>query len=327
MGKKTRSQIKKDRAKREYLKYKQLVADPEFMKLCKEHKARKDKLEKIESQLEKIPPHSKRKERAGIEFLRNKRLNKQFESQLEKISSFPPHSKRTIIKPDDPQYPIYELRQEYSKVDKEKTKLENIMMDKYNLHIPINPLIKEWGLQDFSGTGSIFKDLEIVKDIPFEEPQWNPEIKDIEYSGYLRDDRYLMIEIDTWHKRENIIASLQNKLDCLKWLGIIQFKKRIHLSTEEERVKAKQLRDEGKSLKQIAFDLWPEEFKKREEAISKRENVDGEERNLYYQYVTRLVEEGKTLGQAYKEADKKFQLKGKTPINPLIIKAHYLLKK
>ena len=297
MGEKTRRQIKEERAKVEYLRYQKLKADPEFMKICKESKAIEEDLQRVKSKLEKL--------------------------------SFR-YIKGEIIKPSDPRYSkvskIYQLKSEYRRLDKERSRLKNVMMRKCGLVIPINPLIEEWGPDDFSGTGSIFKEEQIVEDIPFEELQWNPEIKDFDYSNYLRDNRYLTVEIDTWHKKEYIIAALQNTLECLERMGIIQFKKKIHLSTEGERIRAKELQSEGKSLKEIAYTLWPDEFNAKEKKIAKKQNVEGEERIIYDQYVTQLVENGRTLGQAYKEADIKFGLKGKVPINPLISKVYYLLK-
>ena len=297
MGEKTRRQIRKERTKVEYLRYQKLKANPEFMKICEELKTVEEDLQRIKSKLKKISFRTTNGER---------------------------------IKASDPRYPkalkVHELQSEYRRLDKEKFRLENIMMRNFFLVIPINPLIKEWGLHDFSGTGSIFKEEQVVEDIPFEKPQWTPETKDVDYSNYLRDKRYLTVEIDTWHKKEYIIAALQDNLECLEKMGIIQFKKRIHLSTEEERIRAKKLQSEGKSLKEIALNLWPDQFKKKEHKIAKKENIEGEERSLYDQYITRLVEEGKTLGQAYKEADIKFGLKGKRKVNPLITKTYYLLK-
>ena len=297
MGEKTRRQIRKERTKVEYLRYQKLKANPEFMKICEELKTVEEDLQRIKSKLKKISFRTTNGER---------------------------------IKASDPRYPkalkVHELQSEYRRLDKEKFRLENIMMRNFFLVIPINPLIKEWGLHDFSGTGSIFKEEQVVEDIPFEKPQWTPETKDVDYSNYLRDNRYLTVEIDTWHKKEYIIAALQDNLECLEKMGIIQFKKRIHLSTEEERIRAKKLQSEGKSLKEIAYTLWPDEFNAKEKEIEKKENVEEEERIRYEEYVLRLLKSGKTKGQAYKDADKKFRLKGKTPINPLIPKVFYLLK-
>lgn len=310
MGKKTRSQIKKERAKAEFLAYQELIANPEFIRICEKVKAIEEKQEEIKSQLKKLF------------------LPKKIDSQLKKLPS--PHPKGLTIEPNDPHYSIIskrqELDQEYSKLGREKMDLINTAMNRFKLITFINPLVEEWSLENFSGTGSIFEDKEIVRDVPFEEPRWNPEINDVDYSGYLRDNRYLSVEIDTWHKRENIIDAPQNKLDCLEGMGIIQYKKKIHLSTDEERIKAKKLQEEGKSLREIAYSLWPVRFDKEEKKIAKGQNVVGEERTLYEGHVTQLVKEGKTLGQAYKEADKKFRLKGKTAINPLIPKVYYLLK-
>jgi hypothetical protein len=98
-------------------------------------------------------------------------------------------------------------------------------------------------------------------------------------------------------------------------------------SLDPERMRALKLRREGNTFEETASELWPKEFKKERKKIQKRKNIEGEERDIYEKYVAKLVNDGKSFGEAYDEADRKFRLKGKTPTNPLKVKAYRLSKK
>lgn len=97
-------------------------------------------------------------------------------------------------------------------------------------------------------------------------------------------------------------------------------------SYHPERGRAKKLRHEGKNLSQIARELWPREFKRKEKRLARKENISGIEREEFYRYVIALEARGYSTGQAFEKAEKEFRLKGKKPTNPLIIKTHRLIK-
>jgi hypothetical protein len=302
VGDKTRTQIRNERAKSEYLAYQRLLNNPGFIETCKRDKELGEKLEEIESQLEKL--------------------------SLPKKLILPKNTTR-IINADHPQYrtvsKIYRLQKEHRDLNKERNLLKRKQMQTYGLIVPINPLTEgEWQEQHFSGTGSIFKEMQIVESIPFQEPRW----EDLDYSNYLEENRYVTLQIDTFHKKGDIISAIQNELDSLEGLGIIQFKEKVHLKTEEERIRAEKLRAEGKLEKEIAYILWPDKFQEAEEKIrNKIKLLTKEEKNLREQYKLRLLAKGKTKEQAREAANRKFKSKETIPTNSQIVRVHSLLKK
>ncbi len=153
------------------------------------------------------------------------------------------------------------------------------------------------------------------------DPQGNPKVTII---GPLvsQEGPGIILSLNPFAEKEKILNEVIQKLNKFPSFTF----QRQDLSLE--RIKALELRKEGKSFADIASTLWPKQFKKEKKRIARKQNVYGEERASYEQFVERLIliNEGKSKGQAYKEADRKFQLKGRTPINPLIVRAYRLLK-
>ncbi len=163
--------------------------------------------------------------------------------------------------------------------------------------------------------------LDILKDsgaITFRR-SGNPSVRIIG-SLYPREEKGLIVEVNPFAPKGRIVKAV---IEALESYGTIFTRKDMF---DLERAKALKLRKGGKNLKEIAFALWPKQFEQEEKRISKKINVSGKERASYEQFVNACVDQGKSLGQAYREADKKFHLKGKIPTNRLIVKAYRLLK-
>lgn len=310
MGRKSRAKIENEFKREQYFRYLKMLRDPEFKDLWEELNKINEKLKANPNDVNLWP------KKESIE----KQLRNKFRLELPDIS----HSDWMIM------------------TEEEKTALE----------LPINPrkaLTENEFKYYIERIYPIFLDMDIVTIIPAKKPKLiqtddPPVIKGkkreptsekriwgrIDYTGYLKDDRYLKVKIDTWNKKERIVTELIKQLEFLEKDGIIQFKSRLRLSTEKERLRAMNLKAQGKTLKEIAYEMWPNQWEKEEQKIAEiagKETVVGEEMNLYDQFVLRLVEEGKTLSEAHDEAEKKFGLGKRKIINPLITKVHYLLSK
>jgi hypothetical protein len=310
MGKKSRAAIEKKFTKQQYLRYRKMLLDPEYKALCEE-------LNMVNKQLAANPADSLYRELYWEKERIENDLKNKYSLSVLFIDTLSDHSWQTF--PED-----------------ERKVLERLID-------PKNPLTEE-EFEDFPDP--VFDD--IVQFIPFKKPgliqrkdltteEWvkmvegkrelNPG-ENIIIGGdtdWLRDDRYLTVEIDTQNTIERIVAAIKDMLEFLRDEGIIKFKSRVHLSTEEERIRAKELEAQGKTLKEIAYEMWPDRWEEEERKIAQKENVEGEERILYEQYVQRRHEEGKTYLEAFDEADKEFGLKKRKITNPLIIKVYYLL--
>ena len=150
-------------------------------------------------------------------------------------------------------------------------------------------------------------------------PQGNPEVKVID-SLFPKEHPGVTIRLNPFAPKERLLAKI---VEVLKDNPCFTFSRR-DLS-HPKRIRAIRLWEEGKNYQEIAQELWPSKFKQAEKENKRKDNVIGAERTAYNDYIKELCKEGKSLGQAYKEADKKFRLKGKTPINPLIVKAYRLI--
>lgn len=309
MGRKSRAKIEDEFNREQYFRYLKMLRDPEFKDLWEERNKIFEKLKANPNDVHLWP------KKESIE----KQLRNNFRLEIPDIS----HSDWMILTEEE----------------------------KKGLELPIDPgktLTEDEFKYYIERIYPIFTDMDIITIIRFEEPKLiqtdePPTIKGekqesssekriwskIDYTGSLKDGRYLMIIIDTWNKKERIVTALKKQLEFLEEDGIIQFKSRLRLSTEKERLRTMNLKAQGKTLKEIAYEMWPKQFEKwvEERKTAKKENLEGEERNLYEQFVQRLLEEGKTMGEAYNEADKKFGLREKKIVNPLIIKVHYLLSR
>lgn len=304
MGRNSRVKIEEEFFKRQYLRYRKILRDPEFKSLW-------ERLNNINQKLKSNPTDVKLWcEKESIEEeLRNKHS-----------FAIPPVEHSTWV-----------------------TLLEE---EKKDLEIPINPenplMEKEFEDLYVKGLIPIFLDMDIVKPFPAKEPKLvraneSPTIKGkkepsserrtwskIDYTGFLDDDRYLTVKIDTWNKYTDVEAALKEVWDSLRERGVISFESRVHLTTDEERIRVRELRDQGMSEKEIARFLWVKEYDEEENIITgieSQENKKAIKRENYYQ---KLLGQGEEFRKARQKARKKYPPK-KLPVNSLIKKVSRLL--
>ena len=306
MGKKSRVKIEEEFFKRQYLRYRKILRDPEFKSLW-------ESLNNINQKLKSSP--------TDVELWCEK---ESIEEQLRNKHSFaiPPVEHSAWV-----------------------TLLEE---EKKGLEIPINPAkpLTEKEFEDLYVKGSlpIFLDMDIVTPLPIKEPKLvraneSPTIKGkkepsserrtwskIDYTGFLEDDRYLTVKIDTWNKYTDVEAAIKEVWDSLRERGVISFESRVHLTTDEERIRVRELRDQGMSEKQIARYLWPKEYDEEENRITEIEDLENKKAILRDNYIRKLLNQGEKFPEAQKKARKKYPPK-KLPVNCLIKKVSRLLYK
>lgn len=304
MGRKSRAIIEEELNKQRYLRYQKILSDPEYKALWK-------KLNKINKKLKTNANDVKLwSEKESIE----KELKSKYCLAIPVI-----------------EYSIWEILTE-----DEKGSLE-LPID------PANPLTEDEFKYFIESICPIFRDMDIVRIIPAKKPKLiqtddPPVIKGkkreqtsekriwskIDYTGFLKDGRYLKVEIDTWNKIERIVAALKDKLEFLQDLGVMRFKSRFHLSTDEERIRVRELRDQGMFEKEIARFLWPKEYDEEEARIAEIDDLNNKEKIKCRKYALELSKEGRKWPDAWREAQKKFPSR-KLPVNRLIKKVSRLL--
>ena len=227
MGRKSRAKIENEFYKEQYFRYLKMLGDPEYKILW-------EKLSKVHEKL-RINPDNVRlwDKKESIE----KKLRNEYQLAIPVI----PHSLWASLTEEDREC----------------------------LELPIDPLkpLTEEEYENFPDP--IFLDMDIVKAIPFEEPKLiqtdePPTIKGekqepssekriwgrIDYTGFLKDGRYLTVEIDTQNTIERIVAALKDKLEFLQDLGIIKFKSK-HREMTVDVEKVLKMRIQGMSTLKI----------------------------------------------------------------------------
>jgi len=293
MGRKSRAKIEDEFNREQYFRYLKMLRDPEFKDLWEELNKINEKLKANPNDVNLWP------KKESIE----KQLRNKYGLAIVDI----PYSIWTSL------------------TEEERKCLE----------LPINPLkpLKREEFENFPDF--IFLDMDIVEPIPFKQPKLIPNLQNsqrskLDFTDYLRPDpqigkpRYLQIKIDTWNKGERIFTALKEKLEFLQNLEVIKFKSRLRLSTDEERIRIRELRDRGILEKEIARFLWPEEYDKEEARIAEIEDLENKKAILRNNYIRKLYDQGGKFSEAPKKARKKYPPK-KLPVNRLTKKVKRLL--
>ena len=227
MGRKSRAKIEEEFEREQYRRYLKVLANKEYKSLWKE-------LNEVNRQLEITPTDTN------------------FGNKKESIE-------RKLI--DKYHLAIVDIPHSiWASLTEEERKCLELPID------PLKPLTEE----EFGNLPDpIFRDMDIVKAFPFEESKLIQVDKPltikgkkqepssekriwgkIDYTGYLKDDRYLTVEIDTQNTIEKIVAALKDKLEFLQDLGIIKFKsKRREMMVDVEEVL--KMRIQGMSVLKI----------------------------------------------------------------------------
>jgi len=150
-------------------------------------------------------------------------------------------------------------------------------------------------------------------------PQGDPRVA-IVGSLVSKENPGVILCLNPFARKERILMGV---IQRLKNCPGFSFRRKDLLNPE--RMRAKKLKMDGKIYKEIAFELWPNDFGKEEYKISSLDNFKEEQKKRCEQYAIDLLEKGTSWHKALQEAKEKFQVKDRLPINPLIIKAFRLV--